>query len=256
MNGFDSGFFASLWHKCAKQGQKISKLIVTLLVATVFFLGMGTVLLPVPTAQAAVQLFCPGLDADGYPYTANYLDGLFTEVIFDRDSSQPPVTSELTYDGVNEEGEPIYRGAYLGAADVTLVDRSKGNVKTGSEVSVAVDGRWNQTRGVCGISSNPNPTPTALTCPGLDGLGYPYTAAYNGELFTDVRFDRGPSLPPATTKLTRYAVNDQGEPLYEGNLGSADVILVDLSKDNVQPGSQVSVAVDNNWNQQRGVCES
>lgn len=253
MNGFDSGFFASLWH----QGKKISKLIATLLVATVFFLGMGTVLLPVPTAQAAMQLFCPGLDADGYPYTANYVDGLFTEVKFDRDSSQPPVTSTLTYDGVNEEGEPIYRGGYLGMADVVLVDRSKGNVQPGSEVSVAVDSRWNQTRGVCGTSSNPNPTPTVLSCPGLDGLGYPYTAAYNGQLFTDVRFDGSSSQPPVSTKLTRYAVNDQGEPLYRGSyLGAADVILVDLSKDNVQPGSQVSVAVDNLWNQERGVCGS
>ncbi|NER36729.1 MAG: hypothetical protein F6J93_22555 [Oscillatoria sp. SIO1A7] len=247
MNGFDSGFFASLWH----QGKKISKLIATLLVATVFFLGMGTILLPVPTAQAAMVLFCPGLDAGGYPYTATYVDGLFTEVRFDRSPSLPPVTSELTYDTVNEQGEPIYRGGYLGMADVTLVDRSKGNVQPGSEVSVAVDGRWNQTRGVCGTST---PTPTALTCPGLDYNGYPYTASYNGGLFTQVRFER-PGMPPVTTELTRYAVNDQGEPLYEGGyLGMADVILVDLSKDNVQPGSQVSVAVDNLWNQRRGVC--
>ena len=68
-----------------------------------------------------------------------------------RGPDLPPVTSELTFDTINENGEPIYRGAYLGAADVVLVDRSKGNVKPGSEVSVAVDSSWNQTRGVCGI---------------------------------------------------------------------------------------------------------
>lgn len=150
MNDFVSRLVDSLQRELAKRGKKISQLIATL-VATVVFLGAGTMLLPMPTAQAATVLFCDGLDQTGYPYTAQYLDGLFTEILFERSPSLPPVITELTYDTVNEQGEPIYRGAYLGAADVVLVDLSKGNVKPGSEVSVKVDASWNQERGICGV---------------------------------------------------------------------------------------------------------
>lgn len=98
-----------------------------------------------------MTLSCPGLDAAGNPYTATYVDGLFTLVRFDRSSKFPPVTSELTYDTVNEQGQPIYRGSFLGAANVILIDLSGGNVRPGSEVSVAVDNGWNQQRGACGV---------------------------------------------------------------------------------------------------------
>ena len=150
MNNFGSGFFARVWHELAQQGQKISKLIATFLVATIFFLGIGTILLPVPAAQAAMVLYCPGLDSGGNPYTATYVDGLFTQVQFNR-PGLPPVTSELTYDTVNDQGQPIYRGGYLGAADVVLIDLSGGHVRPGSEVSVSVDNGWNQERGLCGV---------------------------------------------------------------------------------------------------------
>ncbi|NEP44379.1 MAG: hypothetical protein F6K35_36220 [Okeania sp. SIO2H7] len=150
MKDFVSGFVESLQRELAKRGKKISQLIATL-VATVVFLATSTIILPMPTAQAAMVLFCDGLDHGGYPYEATYVDGLFTQVRFDRSPSLPPVTSELTYDTVNEQGEPIYRGGYLGMADVVLIDLSKGNVRPGSEVSVAVDNGWNQERGVCGV---------------------------------------------------------------------------------------------------------
>ncbi|NER19238.1 MAG: hypothetical protein F6J86_03195 [Symploca sp. SIO1B1] len=139
-------FFGSVWHNLP---QKMSQLI-AIFVATVFFLGMGTILLPTPTAQAAMVLYCDGLDYSGDPYKATYVDGLFTKILFIR-PGLPPINSELTYDSVNSQGQPIYRGAYLGAADVVLIDLSKGNVKPGSEVSVAVDNLWNQQRGICGI---------------------------------------------------------------------------------------------------------
>ena len=140
------GSFFSAWHQLQ---QKIPQLVATF-IATIFFLGIGTLCLPTPAARAAVHYECNGLDSGGNPYAATYVDGLFTQVVFERQSDLPPVTSELTYDTTNEAGEPIYKGAYLGAADVVLVDRSKGNVKPGSTVSVSVDNSWNQTQGVCG----------------------------------------------------------------------------------------------------------
>ncbi|NEQ36984.1 MAG: hypothetical protein F6K40_12160 [Okeania sp. SIO3I5] len=147
MKSFTTEFFSSVWHKFPQQ---ISKLVATL-VATFVLLFVGTIFLPLPFAHAAMVLYCDGLDGVGNPYTATYLDGSFTQVRFDRSPDLPPVVSELTYDTVNEQGEPIYRGAYLGAADVVLIDTSKGNVKPGSEISVAVDNNWNVERGICGV---------------------------------------------------------------------------------------------------------
>ena len=147
MNSLITEFFSSVWHKFPQQ---ISKLVATS-VTTCVLLFVNTIFLPVPFAHAAMVLYCDGLDAGGYPYTATYVDGLFTEVRFDRSPDLPPVVSELTYDSVNEQGQPIYRGGYLGAADVVLIDLSGGNVRPGSEVSVSVDNRWNQERGICGV---------------------------------------------------------------------------------------------------------
>ncbi|NES04016.1 MAG: hypothetical protein F6K22_14930 [Okeania sp. SIO2F4] len=147
MNSLITNFFSNVWHKFPHQ---ISKLVGTLVI-TFFLLLIGTIFIPVPFAHAAMVLYCDGLDAGGNPYTATYVDGLFTEVRFDRSPDLPPVVSELTYDTVNEQGQPIYRGGYLGAADVVLIDLSGGNVKPGSEVSVSVDNGWNLERGICGV---------------------------------------------------------------------------------------------------------
>ncbi|NES65999.1 MAG: hypothetical protein F6K24_12425 [Okeania sp. SIO2D1] len=147
MSNLITKFFSSVWHKFPQQ---ISKLLATLVI-TFVLLFVGTIFLPVPFAHAAMVLYCDGLDAGGYPYTATYVDGRFTQVRFDRSPDLPPVVSELTYDGVNGEGQPIYRGGYLGAADVVLIDISGGNVKPGSEVSVSVDNQWNLERGICGV---------------------------------------------------------------------------------------------------------
>ncbi len=147
MNSLITEFFRSLWHKFPQQ---ISKLVATLVI-TFVLLFIGTIFMPLPFAHAAMGLFCNGLDAGGNPYTATFVDGLFTQVRFDRSPNLPPVVSELTYDTVNEQGQPIYRGGFLGAADVVLIDLSGGNVKPGSEVSVSVDNLWNQERGICGV---------------------------------------------------------------------------------------------------------
>lgn len=147
MSNLMTKFFSSVWHKFPQQ---ISKLVATL-VMTFVLLFIGTISLPVPFAHAAMVLYCDGLDAGGNPYTATYVDGLFTQVQFDRSPNLPPVVSELTYDTVNEQGQAVYRGGYLGAADVVLIDISGGNVKPGSEVSVSVDNLWNLERGICGV---------------------------------------------------------------------------------------------------------
>ncbi|GGA40097.1 hypothetical protein [Okeania sp. KiyG1] len=147
MSNLMTKFFSSVWHKFPQQ---ISKLVATL-VTTFVLLFVGTFFLPVPLAHAAYSLSCDGLDHGGNPYTASYINGLFTQVRFDRSPDLPPVVSELTYDTVNEQGQPVYRGGFLGAADVVLIDISGGNVKPGSEVSVSVDNLWNQERGICGV---------------------------------------------------------------------------------------------------------
>ncbi|MGD1806410.1 hypothetical protein ACP6PL_13360 [Dapis sp. BLCC M126] len=147
MKSFITEFFSSMWHKFPQQ---ISKLVATLVI-TFTLLSITTLFIPLPFAHAAYSLSCDGLDGVGNPYTATYVDGLFTKVRFDRSPDLPPVVSELTYDIVNEEGQPIYRGGYLAAADVVLIDLSGGNVKPGSEVSVSVDNNWNQERGICGV---------------------------------------------------------------------------------------------------------
>jgi len=226
----------------------------SIVVAVAFFLGMSTAIFPISNAQAATVLQCNGLDYHGNPYTATYVDGRFTQVLFTRPDA-PPVGSRLTYDTVNAQGEPIYRGSYLGAADVVLIDLSKGFVEPGSEVSVAVDNLYNVQRGVCG--SNAQPT-IGFQCNGLDSVGNPYAATYVDGRFTQVLFSRPDlDLPPVESKLTYDTVNGQGEPIYRGSyLGAADVVLIDLSKGNVKPGSEVSVAVDNAYNIQRGVCKS
>jgi hypothetical protein len=102
-------------------------------------------------AHATMQLSCKGLDHRGNDYKAEYVDGVFRKIVFQRQDA-PPVTSDLKYDKQNDQGQPIYRGAFLGAADVVLIDLSGGNVRSGSQVSIAVDGQWNKKRGTCGVN--------------------------------------------------------------------------------------------------------
>lgn len=111
---------------------------------------LSLTLFPSP-AHATMQLFCRGLDHRGNEYKAEYVDGVFRRIVFQRQDA-PPVTSDLRYDKVNDQGQPIYRGAFLGAADVVLIDLSAGDVRPGSQVSISVDGQWNRQRGTCGVN--------------------------------------------------------------------------------------------------------
>jgi hypothetical protein len=101
---------------------------------------------------AVQQMSCTGQMNNGWSYTAEFLDGQFTQIRWER-SGQPPQVSPLTFLATNIQGQPIYRGTLLAAVTVTLVDLSGGNVRTGSEISVGVE-EWGWSRGSCGTSAS------------------------------------------------------------------------------------------------------
>ncbi|WP_206602870.1 hypothetical protein [Leptolyngbya ohadii] len=84
---------------------------------------------------------------NGWFYTAEFRDGRFTQIQWQR-SGQPPQTTTLTFSSTNGQGQPIYTGAFQAATAVTLVDLSGGNVQPGSQVSVEVE-EWGWARGNC-----------------------------------------------------------------------------------------------------------
>lgn len=89
---------------------------------------------------------------NGWSYTAEFLDGRFTQIRWER-SGQPPQVSSLTFSSTNAAGQPIYRGAFQAATAVTLVDLASGNVQPGSQISVGVE-EWGWSRGTCGTTSS------------------------------------------------------------------------------------------------------
>lgn len=103
-------------------------------------------------AHAAQQFFCTGRMNNGWSYTAEFLDGRFTQIRWER-SGQPPQVSSLTFSSTNAAGQPIYRGAFQAATAVTLVDLASGNVQPGSQISVGVE-EWGWSRGTCGTTSS------------------------------------------------------------------------------------------------------
>ncbi|WP_416672935.1 hypothetical protein [Egbenema bharatensis] len=104
------------------------------------------------SAQAAQQLFCSGQMNSGWSYTAEFLDGRFTHIRWER-SGQPPQMTPLTFVANNIQGQPVYKGSLMAAVSVTLVDLSGGGVGQGSEISVGVE-EWGWSRGTCGTSPN------------------------------------------------------------------------------------------------------
>lgn len=99
------------------------------------------------SASATQQFFCSGRMNNGWRYSATFLDGRFTQIRWLR-SGQPPQVSPLTFTSTNAQGQPVYTGAFQAATTVTLVDRSRGNVRPGSQISVGVED-WGWSRGVC-----------------------------------------------------------------------------------------------------------
>lgn len=112
-------------------------------------------------AYAAQHFSCMGQKNNGWNYTAEFLDGRFTQIRWER-SGQPPQVSPLTFSATNGEGQPIYRGTFQAATAVTLVDLSQGAVQSGSQISVGVE-EWGWSRGTCGTSSSGGGTESSMS---------------------------------------------------------------------------------------------
>ena len=108
---------------------------------------IGLLVVDNQSASAAQQVFCTGSMNNGWTYTAEFLDGRFTQVRWES-AGQPPQTTTLSFSSTNDQGQPIYTGSFQAATTVTLVDLSGGNVQPGSEVSVGVE-EWGWARGSC-----------------------------------------------------------------------------------------------------------
>ncbi|HEY9864076.1 MAG TPA: hypothetical protein V6D21_07845 [Candidatus Obscuribacterales bacterium] len=125
--------------------------------ATLFLTGLATVGLILgeavfSSASAAQQLFCNGRMNNGWTYSAQFLNGRFTEIRWER-PGQPPIVSNLTFQSTNEARQPVYTGSIMAATMVTLVDLSRGNVRPGSQISVTAE-EWGTSTGNCGLSSD------------------------------------------------------------------------------------------------------
>lgn len=219
------------------------------------FAMLGTVAVIQQPASAAQQFSCTGTMNNGWAYTANFVDGRFTQIRWER-SGQPPQTSTLTFSNTNAQGQPVYTGAFQAATMITLLDLSAGDVGPGSQISVSVE-EWGTSTGTCGtdVGAAPPPpvTPQALFCDGRMTNGWAYTAEYADGRFTRIRWQRT-GQPPQTSSLTLDQRNAQGQPIYRGAfLAATSVTLVDLSGGNPQAGSEVSVEVEE-WGWARGRC--
>jgi|GEM_PF-1667532 len=117
--------------------------IAPLLVGSSFLMG-GTALSQ-PISQS---ISCPGDMGNGWRFTADYVDGRFIHIIWERTGQVAQVTN-LSFYANNALGQPIYRGTLFAAVNVTLVDLSRGFVQPGTEVSIGVD-EWGWARGLCG----------------------------------------------------------------------------------------------------------
>lgn len=110
-------------------------------------MAIGLLAVDQQSASAAQSFSCNGSMNNGWVYTAEFVDGRFTRIRWER-SGQPPQTTNLTFSNTNAQGQPIYTGAFQAATAVTLVDLSGGNVQPGSAVSVGVE-EWGWARGRC-----------------------------------------------------------------------------------------------------------
>ena len=210
----------------------------------------GILLLPplVAPAPATQQLFCTGQMNNGWRYTAEFLNGRFELMRWER-SGQPPQVTRLTFDRTNPQGQPIYRGGVMGALGVRLVDLSRGDVRQGSRITVQVDD-WGQSSGTCGTSSTVS---SVIKCIGQMNNGWQFTAEFRKGRFELIRWERS-GQPPQVTRLTFDRANPQGQPVYRGSvMGALGVKLVDPSQGDVRSGSKVVVTVDD-WGRSSGSC--
>lgn len=125
-----------------------------MMVRTAGLVGIGLLLtdFALSPAWATLQLSCNGRMNNGRMFSAQFLDGRFTQIRWEQ-AGQPPQVTNLTFSATNSKGQPIYRGTFQGATAVTLVDVSGGDVRTGSKVSVGVE-EWGWASGVCSTSGS------------------------------------------------------------------------------------------------------
>jgi hypothetical protein len=102
---------------------------------------------PVPPPQAQRNVICSGAMQNGWRYRAETANRQFTQIRWERPGAQPTV-STLRFERNNAQGEPVYRGAFRAATEVTLIDLSRGNPSPGSQVSIGVT-EWGWSRGTC-----------------------------------------------------------------------------------------------------------
>lgn len=205
-------------------------------------------------AQATQSFVCTGKMNNQWQYTAQFVDGRFTQVTWNR-AGQPPQVSSLTFSSTNNQGQPIYNGSFQAATAVTLIDLSGGDVRPGSQISVSVE-EWGTSTGTCGLSSTlPPPQAQNLLCTGNMKNQWRYTAEFVDDRFTKITWNRA-GQPPQVSRLTFSSNNAQGEPVYNGSFQAATTVtLTDLSRGNVRPGSEILVNVEE-WGSSRGICHN
>ncbi|CAD5982526.1 hypothetical protein [Planktothrix agardhii] len=110
--------------------------------------------------------------------------------------------------------------------------------------------------GIAALTFLPIPKAEAATnfnCPGqFPQNRMQFSVSYLDGRFTTITLTPQ-SGPPRTNQLRYDRPNERGELVYRGgDMGGADIIVIDLSKGAVQPGTQVSVSLDGQW--ARGTC--
>jgi len=78
-----------------------------------------------------------------------------------------------------------------------------------------------------------------LFCQGRMNNGWSYSAEFLNGRFERIRWTRS-GQPPQVSSLSFKNTNNKGQPIYRGSLFAAvSVTLIDLSKGDVRPGSQI-----------------
>jgi hypothetical protein len=106
--------------------------------------GTGNPSTPPPSGRT---ITCHGRMQNGWRYWAEATNQRFTQIRWERGRGESAV-STLQFYRNNAQGQPVYKGAFRAAAQVTLVDLSGGNPRPSSQVSVEVE-EWGWSRGNC-----------------------------------------------------------------------------------------------------------
>jgi len=99
-----------------------------------------------PPSETLVMSCNGKIAANDFDYTATFsTEGGFSSLEFMRSGERVTIV-KLDYDGKNDKGQSIWRGAAYGMADVTLIHLSDRIVQLEDEISVGYDGQWGRGR--------------------------------------------------------------------------------------------------------------